>query len=224
MRSASLHLLPLLDSAPDSALEPAPDSAPEPLARAIEPGRLLELSGEARASGGTARTTTAVHLLLQAQAEGETAAWIQPAFGPLFPPDLEQSGIDVEALVVIQVPRESSGAALPHRLCKAAEILLRSGAFGFVVLDLTEGIPPGSDAWQGRLLGLGRQHHSRLVMLTEKTTAADSLGPLVGLRVEPRRTRVEPGRFVVEHHVLKNKSGAPLRVAAEHFRGPWGLA
>jgi len=168
--------------------------------------------------------TTAVGLLRQAQAEGETAAWIQPAFGPLFPPDLEQSGIDVEALVVIQVPRESSGAALPHRLCKAAEILLRSGAFGLVVLDLTEGVPAGSDAWQGRLLGLGRQHHSRLVMLTEKTTAADSLGPLVGLRIEPRRTRVEPGRFVVEHHVLKNKSGAPLRVVAEHFRGPWGLA
>src|SRR5690606_23031802 len=98
------------------------------------------------------------------------------------------------------------------------------GAFGLVVLDLTEGVPAGSDAWQGRLLGLGRQHHSRLVMLTEKTTAADSLGPLVGLRIEPRRTRVEPGRFVVEHHVLKNKSGAPLRVVAEHFRGPWGLA
>lgn len=189
----------------------------------FEAGRLLELSADS-SSRGSARTTTAVRLLHRAQLEGETTAWIQPAFGPLFPPDLEQCGIDIEALVVIQVPRAPNGSVVPHRSCKAAELLLRSGAFGFVVLDLTEGIPTGGDAWQGRLVGLSRQHHSRLVLLTEKPSESDSLGPLIGLRVEPQRSRESTGKFVVQHHVLKNKSGTPCAFVEDHYRGPWGLS
>lgn len=196
---------------------------PDPLSTFVEAGRLVELSSASQAHFGHARTTTAVSLLLRAQQEGETSAWIQPEYGPLFPPDLEQSGIDVEALVVIQVPRDPSGAAAPHRLCKASEILLRSGAFGFIVLDLSHGLPAGGDAWQGRLLGLSRQHQCRVVVLTEKPSHADSLGPLVGLRVEPKRIREVPGRFLVEHDILKNKSGAALCVATDVYRGPWGL-
>lgn len=196
------------------------DPAPPTLAQVVQTGRLVEISGDAQARDGLARVTSAVHLLRQAQLEGETAAWVQPDFGPLFPPDLEQNGIDVEALVVIQVPRKG---ALPQRLCKATEILLRSGAFGIVILDLTEGIPAGGDAWQGRLLGQSRQHHCRLVLLTEKPTHADSLGPWVGLRIEPRRRRESAGDFVVDPNILKNKSGTPLQLIGEHYRGPWGL-
>lgn len=193
----------------------------EPLVRQLPAGRLVEISGSSDTP--CARTSTAVSLLRQAQAEGETTAWIQPRRGALFPPDLRESGIDLDALLVVHVPREhASNGALG--MCKAAELLLRSGAFGLLVLDLTEGAPPpGSEAWQGRLLGLARQHHSRVVLLTEKPAHADSLGTLVGLRIEPQRLRDAPGCFGVEHHLLKNKSGGPLDVARDRYRGPWGI-
>jgi recombination protein RecA len=204
----------------------------EPLSRCVQPGRLVELSGHRDALVPGARTTAAVSVLAEVQREGETAAWIQPEGGPLFPPDLDQSGIDLDALLVVHVPRPGGDEnALPFALCKAAELLLRSGAFGLLILDFCERAPPsGSEAWQGRLLGLCRQHDTRILLLTEKPTTADSLGPLVTLRLEPHRYREIPPRhwrggplFTLEHAVLKNKSGVPLSLAQGHTRGPWGL-
>jgi recombination protein RecA len=209
----------LLDAV--SSVAPAPEET-TPLHELVTPGRLVELSAPSHGAG--ARTSTAVALLRRAQREGETTAWIQLAANPaglLYPPDLHDGGIDLEALVVVHVS-EAEGAA---GLGKAAEMLLRSGAFGFVVIDLgaLEAAAPKGAAWQGRLLGLARQHEARVVLLTEKPAHADSLGPLVGLRVEPRRTRRADGSFVVEHHVLKNKSGAPVSPVAELFLGTPGL-
>lgn len=195
-----------------------------PLPELVTPGRLVELSSPSPGAG--ACTSTAVSLLRRAQREGETTAWVQPRGGPLHPPDLHEAGIDLEALVVVHVPmtKGTEGAA---GLCKAAELLLRSGAFGMVVVDLGA-LPAGArsasrTSWQGRLLGLSRQHESRVILLTEKPTHADSLGPLIGLRVEPRRTRRADGSFAVEPHVLKNKSGAPVSPAVDYFVGPPGL-
>lgn len=211
-------MLPAASSAAP-ALEPA-----TPLHELVTPGRLVELSAPAASAG--ARTSTAVSLLRRAQREGETTAWIQPASGLLYPPDLHDGGIDLDALVVVHVP-ETEGAA---GLGKAAEMLLRSGAFGFVAIDLgaLEGKPQAGasatrTAWQGRLLGLARQHEARVLILTEKPSHADSLGPLVGLRIEPRRTRRPDGSFEIEHCVLKNKSGAPVSPASELFLGTPGL-
>jgi recombination protein RecA len=191
-------------------------SPPAPDLYGASAGKLLELSGQ----GNTARTSTAVALLRAAQATGDTAAWIQPEGGPLYPPDLAEAGIDLEALVVIHVPRTAG----PHGPCRAAELLLRSGAFGFVAIDLCEGAPPGPAApWQGRLLGLARQHHARLVLLTHKPDTSDSLGPLVGLRLAPRRRRLAHGRYVLELAPLRNKSGTPLPGDGGLHRAPWGL-
>lgn len=192
-------------------------------------GRLVEISGSA--DEPCARTSLAVGLLREAQAEGESTVWIQLSGGTLYPPDLQHSGIDLEALVVVHIPRDPasrpripSASRGPHGLCRAAEVLLRSGAFGLVVVDLTQGAPVGSDAWQGRLLALARQHASRIVLLTDKPSHADSLGPLVALRVEPRRAREAPGYFTIDHHVLKNKASIPLDLPlCRRARGPWGL-
>ena len=222
MASAALRLLPAASPAAP-ALEEA-----TPLHELVTPGRLVELSAPAASAG--ARTSTAVALLRRAQREGETTAWIQPAAtgagSLLYPPDLHEGGIDLDALVVVHVP-ESEGAA---GLGKAAEMLLRSGAFGFVAIDLgtletkpQAGSSATRTAWQGRLVGLARQHEARVLILTEKPSHADSLGPLVGLRVEPRRARRPDGSFSIEHHVLKNKSGAPVSPAAELFLGTPGL-
>lgn len=89
------------------------------------PGRLIELSG-------VAQHTTAAALIRQAQLEGETTVWVQPVGGPLYPPDMAASGVDLDALVVVQVPTEHGEVGL----ARAAELLLRSGAFGLCVVDL----------------------------------------------------------------------------------------
>lgn len=190
-----------------------------PRALWIPPGRLVELTGGRNA----ACATMAVAAVLQAQAEDDTAAWVQPRHGGLFPPDLAESGVDLDALVVVHVPPGAGSFGIP----KTAEILLRSGAFGLIVLDLRAARPRG-DAWLGRLLGLAREHGSRVVLITTASAAGDSrsgpsLGSLVSVRIEPRRVRASRGLFVIEHEVLKDKLGWFSRLEPERRRGPWGL-
>ena len=238
MTAALLRLPHVARASQAEATPSASPQGPRSLYEAVGPGRLLELSGDPAGSVATARTSAAVRLLHDAQQVGETAAWIQPRGGPLYPPDLAACGIDLDALLVVHVPRPLAGPgtpnpdrAHPHALCKAAELLLRSGAFGLVVLDFTQGAPPsGREAWQGRLLGLARQHGSHVALLTEKPTTADSLGTLVGARIEPRRERASSaharrgaGAFTIEHTLLKNKSGATMHIQQEPRRGPWGM-
>lgn len=234
--NAALLRLPHVARASSQAEAPHQRDEPQDqtLHGAVGPGRLLELSADPEGPIATARTSAAVRVLRDAQQAGETAAWIQPRGGPLYPPDLAACGIDLGALLVIHVPLPGGphpARAQPHALCKAAELLLRSGAFGILVLDFTQGAPPsGRQAWQGRLLGLARQHNSHVVLLTEKAASDDSLGTLIGARVEVRRTRESSadarrgaGAFALEHALLKNKSGATMHVQREPRRGPWGM-
>lgn len=212
----AIPALKLVSPAP--RLDVSPGAPAEPLCRQIPCGRLVELSGV----GPVARTTTATRILVQAQREGETAVWIQPAHGSLYPPDLERAGADLSALVVIHVP-DTAG---PHGLYRAAEIMLRSGAFGLLILDPPAPTMPRrasqDTARQGRLLALAREHQTRLLLLSHAGTHADSLGPLVTLRVESRRMRIPRG-FALEHQVLKNKSGAPFTAPTEPCGAPAGL-
>jgi len=196
-------------------LPAAPPAAPS-FAEGLSAGRLVELSG----ARGSARTSLAFAAVRAAQLEGEPVAWIQPAAGPFYPPDAAECGVDLAALAVVQVPF-STGDAGPFR---AAEILLRSGAFGLVVLDRrgAPGVP--SDAMQGRLQALAREHDVRVLLLTDRAADSGSLGPLVSLRVEPHRARLGGGRFAIEPVLLKNKHGGPLELATERRRGPWSPA
>ena len=142
-------------------------------------GRLVELS----ARGAAATLTTAIDIVLEAQREAEPVAWIVPwtttdprtASGTFYPPDAADSGVDLSALVVVRAP--STLAAT-----RSAERLLRSGAFGLVVLDFGSA---GADLnrlpehFLGRLVTLAQAHDAAIVCLTEKTTDATSLGSLV---------------------------------------------
>jgi recombination protein RecA len=178
---------------------------------------LVELSG----GPGSARLTLAASLVRRAQLEGETVAWIQsPAAPGPFLPDLIAAGIDPDALPFVRLPAGAERQA-PFRV---AEMLVRSGAFGLVVLDARNGPARIPSAVQGRLHAAAREHRSRVVLLTEKSAGTESAGSLVGIRVEPRRIRVGRGTFVIETHVLKNKPGIAMEDAVEHRRGPWGLA
>ncbi|MEZ4340063.1 MAG: hypothetical protein R3B82_25870 [Sandaracinaceae bacterium] len=187
---------------------------PEPARKGLPPGLLVELS---RAPGAAA-TTAAVQIVLESQRAGDPAAWIQPEGGALFPPDLAAAGVDLEALLVVHVPPRAGRAGLP----KAAELLLRSGSFGAVVVDVEGQAPPRGGAWLGRLGSLAREHACRCVFLT--APAEGSLGPLISLRLRAARRRVRPGRFVLDTDVLKDKSGARPSLPGPHLcAGPAGM-
>jgi recombination protein RecA len=178
-------------------------------------GRLIELTGGPDA----ACTSTAVQILLASQREGDPGAWVQPRGGELFPPDLAAAGLELACLLVVHVPEDAGSAGIP----KAAELLLRTGAFGAVVIDLSRARPPRGDAWLGRLGSLAREHDSRCVLLGP-SDARMSLGPLVSLRLQPHRRRVRLGRYAIETEILKDKSGlSPALEAGGVWIGPEGM-
>lgn len=164
---------------------------------------------------GSAALTAASVLVWKAQQLGEPVAWINTRASSFFPPDFDAGGIDVGALVVVRVTEAAAAA-------RAADKLLRSGAFGLVVLDLGANAALPSPLL-GRLLGLAQKHHAAVVFLTEKAGDAASLAPLVSLRVLASRRRVAPARFACTVEAVKDKRHAPGWKIEETFRGPPGL-
>jgi recombination protein RecA len=172
-------------------------------------GRLVEISGR----GAAATLTAAIELVVEAQLQGEPVAWIARDTGTFYPPDVADSGVDLAALVVIHVSHAGVAAA------RAAERLLRSGAFGLVVLDdLTE----LSIAAQGRLVALAQTHDAAIACLTDKPADAGSLGSLVSLRAEALRRR-DDREFVVDVRALKDKRRGPGWSHVAKRRGPAGM-
>jgi len=174
-----------------------------PLWEHFRAGQLLELSGSA-----PGKLSTVARLIVRAQAEGEPIVWVGARDeAGFYPPDFALAGIDLAALVVVRVPHEQGA----HALLRASEVLLRSGAFGMVVVDLAEvAIPRGELAWQARLSGLVRRHEARLVLLTSSRSEDPSLGPLIGLRVEPHaecQSSARGTRVLLTQRVLKSKLG-----------------
>jgi recombination protein RecA len=168
-------------------------------------GRFVELS----ARGATATLTAAIELVIEAQLQGEPVAWLASWSTAFYPPDVAANGVDLAALVVVRVA-DAIGAA------RSAERLLRSGAFGLVILDLADG--ELAMAVQGRLVTLAQTHDAAVVCLTEKSADTASLGSLISLRTEATRLRDE-----VVLRVLKDKRRGPGARMAVKRSGPAGL-
>lgn len=191
-----------------------PDSLPDrqaggtaPLWQLFQAGQLLELSG--RAPG---KLSAVVQLIVRAQAEQEPVAWVALRDGASFyPPDFQHAGVDLRALTVVRLAVDAGS----HGLVRAAEVLLRSGAFGMVVIDLSQGVPRGELSWQARLSGLLRRHGARAVVLTESQAKEPSLGPLVSLRVEARFHAGERRRVLLEQSLLKCKLGMSVAISPD---------
>lgn len=186
-------------------------SVPAPWRLAEVAGRLVEVSG----AGATAVLSVAFGLVLEAQRQGEPVAWVTTTESSFYPPDAAEGGVDLDALVVIRVPG-------PRAAARATDRLARSGAFGLIVLDL------GAEAelpipLQARLAGLAQKHHTALVCLTAKATETPSLGSLISLRVQARRTRTAEDRFACPLTVLKDKRRGPTWTHSEACRGPAGV-
>jgi len=173
-------------------------------------GRLVEISG----SRAAASLTIAFRLVWDAQRQGEPVGWVMSQESFFYPPDVAQGGVDLQSLVVVRLPEVQ---AIP----RAGEKLLRSGAFGLIVLDIG-----GADIpmpLQSRLAGLARQHHAALLCLTAKERSRFSLGSLVSLRVHARRVRTSENQFACELEILKDKRRGPTWSETEICRGPAGL-
>jgi recombination protein RecA len=180
-------------------------------------GRFAELS----ARGASATLTAAIGLVIEAQREREPVAWITGPHGSFYPPDVADSGVDLAALVVVRVPAAS--ASLEIIAARAAERLVRSGAFGLLVIDLVGCEPELPMAHQGRLVTLAQTHDAAIVCLTEKAEDASSIGSLVSLRAEALRAgRLGAGEFELKLRVLKDKRRGPGWSGVIKVRGPAG--
>jgi recombination protein RecA len=178
-------------------------------------GRLVELS----ARGASATLTTAMDIVVEAQTQHEPVAWLTLAAGTFYPPDVAECGVDLAALVVVRT-HDAMAAA------RSAERLLRSGAFGLIVIDLGSGNGAElSMQIQGRLVTLAQTHDAAVVCLTEKANDTASLGSLVSLRAEALRARGGPatGEFAVTVRVIKDKRRGPGWTQTLKRRGPAGL-
>lgn len=198
---------------------PAPSlSRPHPsgtLLSLAPPGRLVEISG----AHGVAKTSLAAQLVYSVQQQNERAAWVMSEDSTAFPPDLARNGIDLEALLMLRIAKRFE----PYGLPRAAELILRSGSLGLLILDCTDRPPPSDLAWQRRLLGLARQYQTRLVALTQKERHENSISSLVCLRAEPVWIRTHERHFLLEFRLLKNKAGFSDLPRTVHFAAPWGL-
>ena len=177
-------------------------------------GRMAELSS----LGAGAALTMAFELVLEAQLSGEPVCWITMLESSFYPPDAARSGIDLASVPVIRV-KNGSGAA------RAADKIIRSGAFGLVIVDLVEArdrafVPT---PLQSRLLGLAAKHNTALLFLTEKQNEAASIGPLISLRARASRTRTAEGRFTCDIEIIKDKRRGPGWTHCEVRHGPAGL-
>jgi len=198
-----LHLL-------GNQIDPLPEAQPH-WSRAELAGRLCELS----AGPDGALLSVAMSVVLDAQCAGDPVAWVSATAALFYAPDVVACGVDLSALVVVR-------AETPRATGRAADVLLRSGAFGLVVLDLgTSGTMPAP--LQGRLVQLATKFDAAVLCLTEKPADWPSLGSLVSLRGVARRRRRENGGFACCVETLKDKRRGPGWGTKEVRRGPDGL-
>jgi recombination protein RecA len=240
------------NSSPDAlfASSSLPDSPPllAPWSLADLAGRLVEISADSEA----AHLTAAFGLVLEAQLTGDRAAWVTLEGSSFFPSDVADGGVDLDALPVVRV-RDGRMAG------RAADHLARSGGFGLIAVDLSGETPkaPRPTIHESRptthdpritiplplltrLLGLAREHHAVILLLTRKPSDAPSIHSLISLRVEARwrlrdgghdlpaegwSAKVEAGTPKAELCIqaIKDKRRGPGWTHVESCRGPAGL-
>ena len=176
------------------------------------PGRLLEFSS----SHHSANLMPVCALILEAQRSQEPVVWIAQAKTIFFPPDMAANGIDLEALPVVWVPHVKAAV-------RTADHLIRSGAFGLVILDLdTKSCL--DQGMLGRLIRLSDRHGTSIVCITSRTMRSmRSLGSMVSIRGETRIRTLASNLFRCEVYITKDKRRGPGWKYEEVCCGPDGL-
>ena len=197
---------------------PAATEALERLRFELFRGQLAEISGGPQRS---AVLTFAFRVVREAQAEGEPVAWILGRGSVFFPPDAAEAGVDLASLAVVRIPPAKRGVGADRMAAlRAADVLIRSGGFGMVVLDLGRS-PRLALASQARLAKLAERHRALIACLTESSVEEPSLGPLVSLRLEVARRSDDGSAW--EARVLKDKRFGRQWRHEEVSRAPDGL-
>jgi len=187
--------------------------------RASLNGILTELVGGSR----SANVSAASRLILATQIAGEQVAWVATHRAVFFPPDMAAAGIDLASLPVIWAEEPmQTGRRFAGRAVRASEQLLRSGAFGLVVIDLAPDLQI-NEAGQGKLLRLAETYNAQVLIIRQKRTDGVYSGSLVTVRMESSRKRVDSGRFVCTLTNTKDKREGPGWTTSEEFDGPPGL-
>jgi hypothetical protein len=181
------------------------DTGPGLLTRERLHGRVVEVS-EPAALGAL---TAVCALMAEVMARGEPVAWVEAGPSVFFPPDLHFYGLDVEAIPVVWAT--DAKAAL-----QAADWLVRSGAFGLVVIDGVNG--PVDEGTLGRLARLADEADATVLFLTVKSAEQGSLGALVSLRVAVTREGE-----LTNLTVVKDKRSGRVLQQKVHFDGPLGV-
>lgn len=169
-------------------------------------GRVTEVSQ----AGYFGALSALAGLMIQVQALGDQIAWVETGASVFFPPDLVFRGLDVGAISVVLAPGPPEGL-------QAADWLLRSGAFGLVVLDWAGGGIDDSDL--GRLGRLAEEWETALVCLTKKKPADPSLATLISLRGSVELTPEGESSWTI----VKDKRSGPPSGQRSRFDGPSGL-
>ncbi|MCB9530251.1 MAG: recombinase A [Myxococcales bacterium] len=171
--------------------------------------RLVELVVD----GTGASVTLCMELVLEAQLSGEPVAWVSAMPTSFSPQDAARSGIDTSAVAYVRVSQARS-------VFRAAERLLRCGAFGLVILDPGP-LPSIAVGSLGPLVKLSQTHDAAVVCLTSGDEAV--LGSLVSLRAHSRRRRVDAGVFECRVEVSKDKRRGPGWGSVRRYGGTEGL-
>ena len=128
--------------------------------------------------------------------------------------DLAERGVDLFSVAVIR-----TGAGEADALT-AAEWLLRSGAFGLLVVDAGAGWKVG-DAALGRLQKLAERSQAAVVFLTRKRRHDPSLGSRISLRGCMVKSGEEP--IQVDIHVVRDKRANSSFRLCRRYHGPSGM-
>jgi hypothetical protein len=162
--------------------------------------------GTLEGAPSSGRTALAARLLAVATRRGLAAV----VGDKLFPPALAAAGVRLERLLIVPV-------AGPVEAARAADILLRSGAFGVIVIPaLPSGRGTGSATWT-RLASLA--HRANALLLALGTEASGELRYFASVRVETAIERVrwngpaghfgELAGYDVRATIRKHKRAAP---------------
>lgn len=187
--------------------------------RASLNGILTELVGGPR----SANVSAASRLILATQIAGEQVAWVATHRAVFFPPDMAAAGIDLASLPVIWAEEPMrAGRTFAGRAVRASEQLLRSGAFGLLVIDLAPDLIINA-AGQGKLLRLAETYSSQVLIIRQKRRDGMYSGSLVTVRMESSREQSGPGRYLCTLTNTKDKREGPGWVTSEEFDGPPGM-
>lgn len=154
-------------------------------------------------------------LIRQAQQRGFSVAWVSTGPSIFYPPDFYQNGVSIASLPVVRVGTRKSAL-------RVAEHLLRSEAFGMVVVDLELGV--SKHLVLGRLNKLAGLHQSAVIFLNHLGPHSfTTLGSLISLRISVGLEHPGPNLFICSIRALKDRRAMAGWREEVVFRGTDGL-